>query len=74
MEKEIRAVNLRLKQLVALEALRNIHEGYDLFYDDNDLLAEEVDADTRIMLREAALARYKNEFHEATDELYDVED
>lgn len=69
-------INLRLKQLVALKVLENIHEGRGLFYDD-ELGDEDLDEaiERERILNDEARESYKNQFNFATkclDELNDA--
>ncbi len=69
-------INLRLKQLVALKVLENIHEGRGLFYDD-ELGDENFDEaiERERILNDEARESYKNQFNYATkclDELNDA--
>lgn len=55
-------INLRLKQLVALNTLQALSEGYNIFPDEEDWdLERDLENETR--------ARYQEELREATEDL-----
>ena len=69
-DNQLKQVNLRLKQLVALKTLESIHEGHNLFYD-YTLANDDYDeaSERERILNDEAIERYQREFNEATEEL-----